>query len=519
MPDAEKIACAWMQSKPGQHVRRDNRLKGVANRKDRKMGQRKQFWKKINFTQGCILAAVLYFLLAGVFYYAAGEQLYERRSRHEGESVAWESPAPEVTGKQDIRQDFICEMDALEHFTVAVCTFARVNTGKLVIRLYDQSAGKELYNDSFRMEELTDGQVIDCILIKRAENVREHVLSIVLSSDSTQGNAVAPWYAPSVVSNGKQLYLADGPVGGMLCFAVYGKDRVWTGSHYWQIILIAGMFLLVGCTVLVYKKKHGKKSRMITAVYLFGKYRFLICQLVERDFKIKYKRSVLGALWSFVNPLLTMSVQYVVFSTLFKLDIQNYPVYLLSGIVLFNFFTESTNVAMYAVTGNAGLITKVYAPKYIYPVSKTLSTGINLLISLLPLFFMCMGTGVYPTKAWLLMPFVFVCLLVFCMGLSFILSAVMVFFRDMQFIWSVLTMVLTYATPVFYPEEILSEEMSAALEWNPMYHYITFIRTVIMEGISPEPWLYLKCALFSAAFFVLGIRVFRRLQDKFIFYL
>ena len=80
-------------------------------------------------------------------------------------------------------------------------------------------------------------------------------------------------------------------------------------------------------------------------------------------------------------------------------------------------------------------------------------------------------------------------------------------------------MVLTYATPVFYQESILSEEMRAALEWNPMYHYITFIRTIVIEGISPEPWLYLKCALFSVVFLALGIWVFRKLQDKFIFYI
>lgn len=484
------------------------------------MGQeRKRNKLKISFTQGCILAAVFYFVLAGIFYYAAGEQLYERRSRNEITGAAWESPASEVTEEQDVRQDFVCEMDIMEHFTVPVCTFARENTGKLTIHLQDLSADRELYSGSWNLKELADGQILDCWLAKRAEGVHGHMLSIILSSDAVQGNAVAPWYAPSVVSEGQQLYLCGNAVGGRLCFAAYGKDYVWTGPHYLQLVLAFGILWSIGCIVLAYKEKYRKKSRVVLAFKLYEKYRFLLRQLVARDFKIKYKRSVLGVLWSFVNPLLTMSVQYVVFSTLFKMDIKNYPVYLLSGIVLFNFFTESTNIAMYAVTGNAGLITKVYVPKYIYPVSKTLSTGVNLLISLLPLLLMCLGTGVYPTKAWLILPFVLVCLFVFCTGLSFILSAVMVFFRDIQFIWSVLTMVLTYATPVFYQESILSEEMRAALEWNPMYHYITFIRTIVIEGISPEPWLYLKCALFSVVFLALGIWVFRKLQDKFIFYI
>ena len=153
------------------------------------MRQKKWFGTNSSFTRGCILAAALYFLLAGIFYYAAGEQLYERRSENEIPGAAWESPTPEVTKKQDIRQDFLCEMDILEHFTVAVCTFARENTGKLVIRLYDLSADRELFQESLRMEELTDGQVLDCVLTQRADNVRGHVLCVTLTSDGTQGSA------------------------------------------------------------------------------------------------------------------------------------------------------------------------------------------------------------------------------------------------------------------------------------------------------------------------------------------
>ena len=258
---------------------------------------------------------------------------------------------------------------------------------------------------------------------------------------------------------------------------------------------------------------------MLTVAGLFGTYRFLMRQLVSRDFKIKYKRSVLGVLWSFVNPLLMMSVQYFVFSTIFKTDIDNYPVYLLAGIVLFNFFSESTNISLYAVTGNAGLITKVYVPKYIYPVSKVVSTGINLLVSLLPLLIMSLATGVRITRAWLLLSFDLLFLLVFCIGMGFILSAVMVFFRDMQFIWSVFCMVFTYATPIFYPESILPDEWKGMLSVNPMYHFIRFFRKIILEGISPQPMDYVVCFLISAGVFGIGLFVFRKTQDKFIFYI
>ncbi|MCI9122587.1 MAG: ABC transporter permease [Eubacterium sp.] len=249
------------------------------------------------------------------------------------------------------------------------------------------------------------------------------------------------------------------------------------------------------------------------------RYKFLIKQLVVRDFKIKYKRSVLGALWSFVNPLLIMCVQYVVFSTIFKADIENYQVYLLSGIVLFNFFSESSNVAMYAVTGNAGLITKVYVPKYIYPVTKVLSTSVNLMISLLPLLIITLVSGVNVTRAWLLIPFVLVCLLVFCCGIALILSAALVFFRDIQFIWSVFLMILTYATPVFYPEEILTERFRGVLSFNPMYHFIKFFRLLVMDGLSPEPVAYAQCAVIAGLVLALGVFVFHQTQDRFVYYL
>ncbi len=475
---------------------------------------------KLNFTQGCIATIILYFLVISIFYFAAGEQLYIRESKGELVSIIGDYATPEITNEFTVRQEFLCEMDAIEKFSINICTFARANTGNLQIRLYNNTTQMELYCYTQNLSELLDGQVIECTLPEKVEGIREHILAIELSApEGVIGNAVAPWHASTINTENQQLYFNNQPVDGTLCFATYGKDNVWTGPHYWQIMISIGIVLIICCAILIYKKKHNKKSVIILAVDMLEKYKFLIKQLVSRDFKIKYKRSILGALWSFVNPLLTMSVQYVVFSTIFKMDIANYPVYLLSGIVLFNFFTEATNMSLHAIIGNASLITKVYVPKYIYPVSKILSTSVNLLIALLPLLIMCLATGVKVTKAWLVIPFVLICLLLFCIGMGFILSAVMVFFRDMQFIWSVLTMVLTYATPVFYPESILSPEVSGLLKFNPMYQYITFFRTVVIEGISPEPRLYLGCMMFSLLFLGIGIIVFRKTQDKFIFYI
>ena len=484
---------------------------------NKKTNQRKK--QKISFQQGCLLAVCIYFLLAGLLYFAAGSQLYERSARKKVASMQGDYAA-EIREGYTLRQTFRCDMDTMESFRIYIAAFQRENAGHLVIRLYDDTAGEMLYENTVDMAQTVEGQVITTEFPKRMEGLRGHMLALVLlSEDGREGSAAGVWYQSTQQMENGRLYINEEEAPGTLCFDTEGTDWVWTGPHYWQVVIPVGLVLAAYCLYLARRKKAGKTNLVIMGVDLLERYRFLIKQLVSRDFKIKYKRSVLGALWSFVNPLLMMSVQYFVFSTIFKADIENYPVYLLAGIVLFNFFNESTNTSLYAITGNASLITKVYVPKYIYPVSKVISTGVNLLISLLPLLIMSLATGVRVTKAWLLIPFNLAFLLVFCIGLGFMLSAVMVFFRDVQFIWRVFSMVLTYATPIFYPESILPDNFRGMLDINPMYHYTQFFRKIILEGISPEPREYLVCALFSAGFFLAGLWVFKRSQDKFIFYI
>ena len=475
--------------------------------------QWKPQWKDFAW---CAAVLLLFILLAGVFYYAAGEQLYWRTSRAVYESVPGELAALEPVDGFEIRQDFLCRIDRLQRITVPVTAFARENHGTLMMEVWDETDGRRLASDSWEMQAVTEGKQLACSFDDAG--TWGHVISIRLMSDGRTGACIAPWLAAPEEWDG-QLFYNGIPADGAICFGAYGKDRVWTGFHYFEIAAVLFVLLAVGCLRLVYKKHRGKKSWLLDLAALLKRYRFLLKQLVARDFKIKYKRSVLGVLWSFVNPLLVMCVQYVVFSTIFKSDIAHYQVYLLSGIVLFNFFSESSNVAMYAISGNAGLITKVYVPKYIYPVSKVLSTCVNLLISLLPLVVITAASGVRVTKAWLLLPFILGCLLVFCCGVALLLSAALVFFRDIQFIWSVLLMVLTYATPVFYPESILPEGAHAWLMWNPMYHFVKFFRMLVMDGISPEPLLYVQCAAFAGVFLLAGALVFARTQDRFIFYL
>lgn len=257
----------------------------------------------------------------------------------------------------------------------------------------------------------------------------------------------------------------------------------------------------------------------IKAIHSLSKYNFLLAQLVQRDFKTRYRRSILGILWSLLNPLLIMVVQYLVFSTLFRFDIPNYSVYLLSGIVIFNYMTEATSQSMTCIIQNASLINKVYVPKFIYPFSRVLSSGVNFLFSLLALYLVIISTGMTITYSHIAMLFAIACLFLFICGISFMLSSIMVFFRDTQFLYSIIITIWSYLTPIFYPESILPNYMLYILKFNPMYHFIRFIRFIILYGGIPDLKAWAFCLLFALVSFVLGVLVFNKTQEKFILYL
>ncbi|MEG2311558.1 MAG: ABC transporter permease [Bacilli bacterium] len=259
----------------------------------------------------------------------------------------------------------------------------------------------------------------------------------------------------------------------------------------------------------------------------FKKYQFLLKQLVGRDFKVKYKRSVLGIAWSLLNPLLTMAVMALVFSQMFKFNVPgvNYLVYLLIGLVFFNYFSEASNLAMGSITSNASLISKLYIPKYIFPLSKTLFIGINFLLTLIPLYLIIFITGDVAegtkcTITWLhlLLPVVFICLFLFTTGLGFILSSVAVFFRDIFYIFGILTSLWMYLTPIMYDLSIIPANFHIIFKLNPLYWFIDFARQIILYNQFPTANCWLWCILSAVVVFLIGLFVFKKKQDKFIYY-
>ena len=252
----------------------------------------------------------------------------------------------------------------------------------------------------------------------------------------------------------------------------------------------------------------------------FNKYKYLLIQLISRDFKVKYKRSVLGVLWSILYPLLTMSVLALVFTNIFKADIPgvSYLVYLLSGLVIFNFFSEATNLAMSSVVANFSLINKVYIPKYIFPLSKILFVGINFLLTLIPLYIMIIITGTSITVYHLLLPFMFIFMLMFIIGFGLILSTIAVFLRDMFYIYGIIITLWMYLTPIMYPINLIPAKFLFIFKLNPLYHFINFGREIILYGNMPSVMNWLSCFVFGSVFLIIGLLVFKKNQDKFIYF-
>lgn len=472
-----------------------------------------------------ILAA--YLIIAAGFYLIAHEQL----SFDDAETgmVAPSASAAELVAGSRISQRMQTEGNEILTLFVRVATFGRTNTAHLSVAVED-SAGAQLYSSTISAESISDYETLAFPLETPIAIEKGETYYLVLTSeDGAPGNAVTALvgntYSTGKAEIAQEISQADlatfngKALGGKLCYKIATRTNLWFGAYYWYFAAGLGLVLTLYLLYLGVVLKKGKENPVITAFLTLKKYSFLIRQLVNRDFKSKYKRSVLGVLWSFLNPLLMMMVQYVVFSTIFRGDIENFPLYLLSGIVTFNFFSESTSVASQAIVANTSLITKVYIPKLIYPVTAVLSSAINLVISFIPLLGVMLITGTWPKPAFLLFPFMVICLFCFCTGVGLILSTLMVFFKDIQFLWGVITMLWMYATPIFYPDTIIPAKLMPIYRLNPLYRFVTFLRTILIEGVSPAPGSYLACLICAVVPLVIGVWIFRKNQDKFIYHL
>lgn len=251
----------------------------------------------------------------------------------------------------------------------------------------------------------------------------------------------------------------------------------------------------------------------------FLRYKYLLFELVKKNIKLKYRRSYLGILWTLVDPLLTMIVLTLVFGTLFGKDDRTYPVYILCGRLLYSFFSSASKAGLKAVSGNAAMIKKVYVPKYIYVVAAIISNFVTFVISLVVLVGVAAVLRVEPTWHIVegLIPLVI--LFVMTLGIGLILATLNVFFRDIEYIWSVLTMLIMYASAIFYTtERVINTGNGWVFNVNPIYMCIANFRNAVLYGTAMNVDYCIHSAIFAVLSVIIGSVLFYKEQDKFILY-
>ena len=245
------------------------------------------------------------------------------------------------------------------------------------------------------------------------------------------------------------------------------------------------------------------------------KYGSFLKELVKRDFKKKYYKSVIGVFWTLLSPLLFMAIKTLVFSVLFSRDIEFFPVYFLSGWLLFNFNSDATNQGMHSILGNSALIKKIYIPPYIFCISTTILAMISKLIAIIPLFVVMAVLGVPFHWTLALIPILLVPLFFFSLGLSLTLAAMAVYFRDLFHLYSIAIMGWMFLTPLFYPIEIVPQHLVILWYFNPLFHFVNIMRDLVLGGTLPSQISVLYALTYTFLAMGLGITLYKKLEGNF----
>lgn len=262
-----------------------------------------------------------------------------------------------------------------------------------------------------------------------------------------------------------------------------------------------------------------KGESMISEIILkLKKNQFLFEELVKRDFKQKYKRTVLGMGWSLLSPLITLLVLDVIFSNFFGQRIPHYTIYLFCGNLLVSYFTESINSGMNSLMANAGIFSKVNVPKYIFLLSKNISSLINFGLTLIIFFVFVLAEGLPFTVKFLCLLYPIGCLIVFNIGMGLILSALFVFFRDIGYLYSIFTMLIMYASAVFYSVDILPPKFQPLFLCNPIYVYIKYFRNIVIDSQIPSLEYHALCAFYALLVLFIGGFIYKKYNHKFLYY-
>ena len=250
----------------------------------------------------------------------------------------------------------------------------------------------------------------------------------------------------------------------------------------------------------------------------YKKYQFLFSELVKRDFKKKYKRTVLGMVWSILAPLLNVLVLWLIFSTFFKRNQPYFIIYIFSGTLVMSFYTECTQGCMRALMANASIFTKINVPKYLFLFSKAVQSFINFGLTLILYFVFCLIQ--HTPFSWRVITLVYPIgmLLIFNLGVGMILSALFVFFRDVEYLYGIFIMLLNYVSAIFYPITIVPEKFQKLFYINPIYVFIKFFRMVMIDGVVPGWEIFALIAFDTFLVLAIGCFIYKKYNHEFLYY-
>jgi ABC-2 type transport system permease protein len=259
----------------------------------------------------------------------------------------------------------------------------------------------------------------------------------------------------------------------------------------------------------------AQRSPMLEELLDLLPYRDLLSLLVINILKTRYRRSSLGLLWTLLNPLLNMAVLTVAFSRVFAGALPNYPVYILAGLICWNFFSQTTMSAMHTIVWNGSLIKRIYLPRTIFPIASVGSGLINLGLAIVPLaaIILVMGHPLYPT--WYFVPFAVLLLAAFSLGVALLMCTLAVFFVDVVDTYQVLIQTMFFLTPVMYPTSILPSQYVWLVNLNPLYYLIEMFRGPIYAGVVPDSKAILAATASAVVSLLVGWAVFTRKADEF----
>ena len=393
-------------------------------------------------------------------------------------------------------------------------TYGRINKGDLNINILNAKNNKLIVNKTINQTQIKDNDYIE-VIFPRVENNLENI-KILITSSSEKDTSVTMWKS-NVLKNNPNILLINGKkTSGNLIVKELHKPLFIKNIMYF---FVSGIVIAIISFVLFKIIVNLNNIVIFLTSYKIlindlKKYYNLLFEMVIRDIKVKYKKSILGLLWSVLNPLLMMIVMTIVFSTLFKSDIKNFPIYLLIGQITFSFFSDATNMSMMSIITNGSLLKKVYIPKYIFPASKTIFALVNFLFSLIAIAIVAIFTR-QPISIHIIgLPLLIIYMFIFSLGIGLVLSSFAVFFRDLVHLYGILLLVWMYLTPIFYPVRIIPEKFLIFIKLNTMYHYISYFREILLYNRWPSFKMNIICLTFAILSLILGSIVFYRKQNE-----